>query len=65
LERQCWWVLWVQDIKTQFLEAQARYGLGETATAAELVALVLQRDPAHAQAADLAAEITRADGQNA
>ncbi|KAL4858553.1 hypothetical protein ACK3TF_001510 [Chlorella vulgaris] len=54
-----------QDIKTQFLEAQARYGLGETATAAELVALVLQRDPAHAQAADLAAEITRADGQNA
>lgn len=46
-----------QETKALFLEAQARWGLGEVERAAQLAAEVLARDPAHGMAADLAAEI--------
>ncbi len=40
-----------------FLEAQANLGLGRRARARALLATVLKRDPAHALAADLVAEL--------
>ncbi len=52
----------MQETKALFLEAQARWGLGEGQEAAQLAAAVLERDPAHGMAADLAAEI-RLDSQ--
>jgi len=36
-----------------FLQAQARLGLGEMPAAKTLLSIVLQRDPNHAQVADL------------
>jgi hypothetical protein len=52
-----------QETKALFLEAQARWGLGQAQRAAELAALVLERDPAHAEAADLVAEVQSDRGQ--
>lgn len=52
----------VQETKALFLEAQALWGLGQTEAAAVLCGKVLRRDPSHAMAADLAAEL-RAQGQ--
>lgn len=46
-----------QEIKALFLQAQAAWGLGRAEEASTLVAEVLERDPAHAMAADLAEEI--------
>jgi tetratricopeptide (TPR) repeat protein len=46
-----------QKITALFLEAQARLGLGEGPTAARLLRRVLQLDPGHEAAADLAAAI--------
>ena len=45
-----------QKISALFLEAQARLGLGERATARRLLARVLRLDPSHALADDLVAE---------
>lgn len=42
-----------QETTALFLQAQARFGLGQKAQAKKLLALVLQRDPNHALAADL------------
>jgi tetratricopeptide (TPR) repeat protein len=42
-----------QQITALFLQAQARLGLGQRATAKKLLAEVLRRDPNHALAADL------------
>jgi hypothetical protein len=53
-------LLLAQDTKALFLEAQALWGLGEAEAAAALLARVLARDPAHAQAADLAGEMEAA-----
>jgi tetratricopeptide (TPR) repeat protein len=44
-----------QQTTALFLEAQARLGLGQTATARRLLREVLSRDPNHALAADLLA----------
>lgn len=49
-----------QETKALFLEAQARWGLGEAEAAAALLARVLARDPAHEMAADLAGEVEAA-----
>ena len=46
-----------QEIKALFLEAQARWGLGQPAQAAALVGEVLRRDPSHGAAADMQAEM--------
>jgi tetratricopeptide (TPR) repeat protein len=46
-----------QKTTALFLEAQARFGLGERAEARKLIATVLRRDPNHALAADLAEEL--------
>jgi tetratricopeptide (TPR) repeat protein len=45
-----------QETTALFLQAQARLGLGQKARARSLLAAVLQRDPNHALAADLAVE---------
>jgi tetratricopeptide (TPR) repeat protein len=45
-----------QETAALFLEAQARLGLGQIARARTLLRTVLQRDPNHPLAADLAAE---------
>ncbi len=42
-----------QETTALFLQAQARLGLGEMPAANKLLSIVLQRDPNHAQAADL------------
>lgn len=52
-----------QETKALFLEAQARWGLGQVALAAALAHEVLRRDPSHALAADLLAEIQQARDQ--
>jgi tetratricopeptide (TPR) repeat protein len=44
------------DINARFLEAQARLGLGQRARARRILLALLQRDPAHALAADLLAQ---------
>ncbi|MFH1496770.1 MAG: DUF5107 domain-containing protein, partial [Verrucomicrobiota bacterium] len=41
------------EINARFLEAQARLGLGQRDRARSLLVSILQRDPAHALAADL------------
>jgi len=46
-----------QETTAWFLQAQAWLGLGRTARARTLVQQVLRRDPNHARAADLLAEI--------
>ena len=46
-----------QRIRARFLEAQARAGLDEVDAAKALLAEILQLDPNHALAADLAAEL--------
>ncbi len=46
-----------QRTTAQFLEAQARLGLGERSAARRLLRAVLQRDPSHAMAADLLSEL--------
>jgi hypothetical protein len=45
-----------QQTTALFLEAQARFGLGQKARARSLLRLVLKRDPNHALAADLRVE---------
>jgi predicted Zn-dependent protease len=45
-----------QETTALFLEAQARLGLGQTSRARTLLRTVLERDPNHPLAADLAAE---------
>ncbi len=47
-----------QKITALFLEAQARAGLGERAAVRRLLAHVRRLDPAHAMAAELAAELS-------
>ena len=47
-----------QQTTALFLQAQARLGLGEKARSRALIAAVLQRDPSHALAADLAEQLT-------
>jgi tetratricopeptide (TPR) repeat protein len=42
-----------QETTAMFLQAQAQSGLGRTARARKLLAMVLKRDPNHAHAADL------------
>ena len=46
-----------QETAALFLQAQARLGLGQKAAAKALLRKVLRRDPSHAPAADLAAQI--------
>lgn len=46
-----------QETEALFMEAQALWGLGQAEQAVALVDKVLQRDPSHGLAADLAAEI--------
>ncbi len=46
-----------QETTALFLEAQARFGLGQKAKAKRLLRRVLQRDPNHAAAANLSGEI--------
>ncbi len=46
-----------QATTAMFLEAQARLGLGQKAAARRLLRTVLRRDPSHARARDLIAEI--------
>jgi tetratricopeptide (TPR) repeat protein len=46
-----------QETQALFLQAQARYGLGQRKQAASLLKKILKRDPSHALAADLLAEI--------
>ena len=48
-----------QETRALFLQAQAWLGLGRRPRARALLATVLRRDPNHALAADLLAEITR------
>jgi tetratricopeptide (TPR) repeat protein len=48
-----------QETTACFLQAQAHFGLGNRAQAQSLLTAVLQRDPNHALAADLAAELSR------
>jgi TolA-binding protein len=48
-----------QETTALFLQAQAQLGLGRKDKARSLVAAVLKRDPSHALAADLAAEIAQ------
>ena len=45
-----------QQTTALFLEAQARFGLGQKSQANKLLGQVLRRDPSHAAAADLAKE---------
>ena len=47
-----------QETAALFLQAQAQLGFGQKAQAKKLLAVVLQRDPNHALAADLAGETT-------
>ena len=47
-----------QETAALFLQAQAQLGLGKKASAKKLLQQVLQRDPNHALAADLAGETT-------
>ena len=47
-----------QETAAFFLQAQAQLGLGQKAQARKLLAIVLQRDPNHALAADLAGKTT-------
>ncbi|MEN9841652.1 MAG: hypothetical protein RL376_1452, partial [Verrucomicrobiota bacterium] len=47
-----------QETTALFLQAQARLGLGQKAPARRLLKTVLQRDPNHALASDLVAELT-------
>lgn len=42
-----------QVLRARFLQAQARFGLGERVVAKHLVEEVLVQDPSHAMAADL------------
>jgi hypothetical protein len=46
-----------QKTAALFLEAQANLGLGRSVRARALLTVVLKRDPAHALAADLVAEL--------
>jgi hypothetical protein len=46
-----------QDTTALFLQAQAHLGLGQRTKAAALLKSVLERDPNHAPAADLAEEL--------
>jgi tetratricopeptide (TPR) repeat protein len=48
-----------QETTALFLQAQARLGLGQRATASALLRKVLQRDPNHPLAADLREELQR------
>lgn len=48
-----------QTTAALFLQAQARLGLGQTKAATRLLKLVLEREPHHAPAADLIAELGR------
>jgi tetratricopeptide (TPR) repeat protein len=48
-----------QETTALFLQTQAELGLGRRAAAARLLAKVLRRDPSHAAAADLQAELRR------
>jgi hypothetical protein len=48
-----------QETTAFFLQAQAQLGLGRKHRAQSLLAAVLKRDPSHALAADLAAEIAQ------
>jgi tetratricopeptide (TPR) repeat protein len=51
-----------QETAARFMEAQAQLGLGQRASARRLLRHVLERDPNHALAADLWAEVTGAQG---
>ncbi len=48
-----------QETTAQFLQAQARLGLGQCSKARSLLQTVLRRDPNHALAADLLGECSQ------
>ena len=47
-----------QALAADFMEAQAQLGLGEVAGARARLKSILRRDPSHASAADLLADVT-------